>query len=50
MTCYGGTADLAIMRELFKNTIAAAEVLGIDADFSNKLEETTASWKNCWMI
>ena len=42
MTCYGGTADLAIMRELFKNTIAAAEVLGIDADFSNKLEETTA--------
>ena len=27
MTCYGGTADLAIIRELFTNTIAAHHVL-----------------------
>ena len=27
-TCYGGTADLAIIRELFINTIAAGKVLG----------------------
>ena len=29
MTCYGGTADLAIIRELFTNTIAAGKILGI---------------------
>ena len=28
MTCYGGTADLAIIRELFLNTLQAASVLG----------------------
>ena len=28
MTCYGGTADLAIIRELFTNTIAAGRVCG----------------------
>ena len=28
VTCYGGTADLAIIRELFTNTIAAGKVLG----------------------
>ena len=28
MTCYGGTADLAIIRELFINTIAAGRILG----------------------
>ena len=27
-TCYGGTADLAIIRELFINTIAAGKILG----------------------
>ncbi len=27
-TCYGGTADLAIIRELFANTISAARILG----------------------
>ena len=27
-TCYGGTADLAIIRELFTNTIAAGKLLG----------------------
>ena len=30
MTCYGGTADLAIIRELFENVIAAAAVCGDD--------------------
>lgn len=28
MTCYGGTADLAIIRELFHNTIVAARIVG----------------------
>jgi alpha-L-fucosidase 2 len=28
VTCYGGTADLAIIRELFINTIAAGRILG----------------------
>ena len=28
MTCYGGTADLAIIRELFINTIAAMRICG----------------------
>ena len=28
MTCYGGTADLAIIRELLTNTIAAASICG----------------------
>ena len=28
MTCYGGTADLAIIRELFINTIAAGKIVG----------------------
>ncbi|MBO4721213.1 MAG: glycoside hydrolase family 95 protein [Prevotella sp.] len=29
VTCYGGTADLAIIRELFINTIAAGKILGV---------------------
>ncbi len=32
MTCYGGTADLAIMRELLINTIAAGKILGESND------------------
>ena len=28
MACYGGTADMAIIRELFINTIAAGKILG----------------------
>ena len=32
MTCYGGTADLAIIRELLQNTIAAARLLGEPAE------------------
>ena len=30
MTCYGGTADMAIIRELLLNTAAACSVCGID--------------------
>lgn len=42
MTCYGGTADLAIIRELFINTAKAAETLSIDRQFAAKLNETVA--------
>lgn len=35
---YGGTADLAIIRELFKNTIKGAKALGIDADYQQRLQ------------
>lgn len=35
---YGGTADLAIIRELFKNTIKGATILGIDKDYQAKLQ------------
>ena len=35
---YGGTADLAMIRECFIKTIQAAKVLDIDADFVKKLE------------
>ncbi len=35
---YGGTADLAIIRELFKNTIKGAKSLGIDKDYQQKLQ------------
>ena len=38
-TCYGGTADLAIIRELFQNTISAAERLDCDEDFRNQLRD-----------
>ena len=38
-TCYGGTADLAIIRELFINTIAAGKVLGIK---DKKMEQALA--------
>ena len=31
MTCYGGTADMAIIRELFQNVIAASKVCGTNA-------------------
>ena len=37
-TMYGGTADLAMIRECFIKTIQAAKVLDIDADFVKKLE------------
>ena len=35
---YGGTADLAIIRELFKNTIKGAQVLGIDQAYAERLQ------------
>ncbi len=42
MTCYGGTADLAIIRELFKNTAAAALALGCDEDLRKQIADATA--------
>jgi alpha-L-fucosidase 2 len=37
-TLYGGTADLAMIRQCFLQTIQASEVLDKDADFRNQLE------------
>ncbi|MEM0576640.1 glycoside hydrolase family 95 protein [Flavobacterium polysaccharolyticum] len=37
-TLYGGTADLAMIRECFDKTIKASKVLNIDADFRAQLE------------
>ena len=37
---YGGTADLAIIRELLMNTVAAAKVLGVDKDLQKQMEKT----------
>ncbi|MEO8239320.1 MAG: glycoside hydrolase family 95 protein [Flavobacterium sp.] len=37
-TMFGGTADLAMIRECFDKTIKASKVLNIDADFRAKLE------------
>jgi len=37
-TLYGGTADLAMIRECFLQTIQASKVLNVDADFRNRLE------------
>ena len=39
---YGGTADLAMIRELFLDVIAAQQTLGIDSDFRSKLENALA--------
>jgi alpha-L-fucosidase 2 len=39
-TFYGGTADLAMIRECFEQTIKASQVLNEDADFRTKLEQT----------
>jgi alpha-L-fucosidase 2 len=36
--CMGATIDNQIIRELFNNVITASKVLGVDADFSNKLQ------------
>lgn len=41
-TLYGGTADLAMIRELFAVTIKATDVLKIDAEFKQKLETALA--------
>ncbi|QKJ62226.1 glycoside hydrolase N-terminal domain-containing protein [Flavobacterium sp. M31R6] len=37
-TLYGGTADLAMIRECFDKTIKASKVLNVDAEFRAKLE------------
>ena len=39
MTCYGGTADMAIIRELFQNVIAAATLCGDSVDTYKKALE-----------
>lgn len=38
-TLYGGTADLAIIRELFTNTIEAAQILGCDKAYRDTLSQ-----------
>ncbi|MDD4992398.1 MAG: glycoside hydrolase N-terminal domain-containing protein [Paludibacter sp.] len=38
-TLYGGTADLAMIRECFMQTIAASKVLNADEEFRGKLEQ-----------
>ena len=40
MTCYGGTADMAIIRELLTNTEAAATVLAIDEKLRQQISAT----------
>ena len=42
MTSAGCTMDRALIRELFSNCIAAAKELGIDAEFTQKLEAARA--------
>lgn len=39
-TCYGGTADLAIIRELLTNTLKAAQALNIDKSYQDTLAST----------
>jgi alpha-L-fucosidase 2 len=43
--CAGSTMDNQIVRELFTNTLEAAELLGADADFAQILEEKRARLK-----
>ena len=38
-TCYGGTADLAIIRELLSNTLEAGQLLGDDAAFLSDVRD-----------
>lgn len=42
ITCYGGTADLAIIRELFINTAAAAKTLGVDKQLQKQTNNALA--------
>ena len=37
-TLYGGTADIAMIRECFEQTLQAAKVLGVDLDFQGQLQ------------
>ena len=41
-TLYGGTADLAIIRECLTDAVAAAQELGVDADFVAEAQEALA--------
>jgi alpha-L-fucosidase 2 len=41
-TLYGGTADLAMIRECFTRTIEASRLLNTDTDFRKKLENALA--------
>lgn len=41
-TMYGGTADLAMIRECLQQTISASETLGVDAEFRTKMQQTLA--------
>ena len=41
-TLYGATADLAMIRECFAQTIQAAKILDTDAEFRGKLEQALA--------
>ncbi|MFH7015943.1 glycosyl hydrolase family 95 catalytic domain-containing protein [Flavobacterium sp. FlaQc-47] len=43
-TMYGGTADLAMIRECFEKTIKASKVLNTDADFRAKVEAALAKF------
>jgi len=38
-TLYGGTADLAMIRECFAQTVKASEILNTDVEFRTKLEQ-----------
>jgi alpha-L-fucosidase 2 len=38
--CAGPTMDLEILRDLFANTIKAAQILGVDADFQKQVAAT----------
>jgi alpha-L-fucosidase 2 len=41
-TCMGPTIDLALVRELFTNTIEAARMLGVDAELAARLSDARA--------
>ena len=41
-TLYGGTADLAIIRELLINTVKAAEILNTDKDLQKQMKDALA--------
>jgi alpha-L-fucosidase 2 len=42
MTSAGCTMDMALIRELFTNCIAASKQLGVDTDFAAKLQESSS--------
>ena len=44
-TLFGGTADLAMIKELFSKTIQAAAVLHTDEEFSERLKQTLSQMR-----